>query len=80
MGKIKILDLVWRLRKVCNFCVAGATEILNPELNVKRVDTVSITTVVILKLKWRRAGNGSVISVHRREFARGEIAEFFTSN
>jgi hypothetical protein len=32
-----------------------------------RVDAGSITAVVMLKLKWRRAGNGSVISVDRRD-------------
>jgi len=29
MGCRKILDLVWRLRKFCLLCVAGATEISN---------------------------------------------------
>jgi hypothetical protein len=67
VGWRKILDLVWRLRKFCKFCVVGATEISNPELNVTRVEAGSITAVVMLKLKWWRAGNGSVISVDRRE-------------
>ena len=56
---------MWRLRKLCNLCVAVATEISNRELNVTRVDAGSITAVVMLKLKWWRAGNGSVISVDR---------------
>jgi phosphotransferase system HPr-like phosphotransfer protein len=42
---------VWRLRIYCKFCVAGATEISNQELNVKCVDADSITAVVMLKLK-----------------------------
>jgi len=66
-GWRKILDLVWRPRKVCKFCVAGATEISNRELNVTRVDAGSIKSLVLLKLKWRRAGNGSVISVDRSD-------------
>jgi len=63
----KILDLVCRLRKLCKFCVAGAREILNRELNVTRVDSGSITAVVMLKNKWQRAGNGSVISVDQTD-------------
>jgi hypothetical protein len=35
----------------------------NQELNVTYVDAGSITAVAILKLKWQRAENGSVISV-----------------
>ena len=61
----KILDLVWKLRKFCKFCVVGATEISNRELSVTRVDAGSITAVVMLKLKWRTAGNGSVIRDQR---------------
>jgi len=52
------LDLLWRLRKFCKFCVTGATETSNGELNITRVDAGSITAVVMLKLKWQRAGNG----------------------
>jgi len=63
----KILDLVWKLRKFCKFCVVGATEISNRELNVTRVDAGSITAVLMLRLKWRRTGNGSVICVNRRD-------------
>jgi len=58
---------VWKPRKFCKFCVVGAIEISNRELNVTRVDAGSITAVVLLKLKWQRAGNGSVISVDRSE-------------
>jgi len=65
VGRRKILDLVWRLRKFCNLCVAGATEIL--EINVKHVNAGFITAVVMLKLKWRRTGNRLVISVDRRD-------------
>jgi len=32
-----ILDLVWRLRKFCNLCVAGETEISIRDLSVTRV-------------------------------------------
>ena len=63
----KILDLVWRLRKFCKFCVAGATEISNRELNVTLVEAGAITAVVLLKFNWRRAGNGFVIRVDRRD-------------
>ena len=31
------------------------------------VEADSITAVVMLKFKWRRAGNGSVLSVDRRD-------------
>ena len=58
---------MWSLRKFSKFYVAGATEISNRELSVTRVYAVSITAVVILELNWRRAGNGSVISVDRRD-------------
>jgi hypothetical protein len=47
-------DLVYRLIKCCNVCVAGTTEISNRELNVTHVDAGSITPVVMLKLKRRR--------------------------
>jgi len=57
------------LRKFCKFCVTGASEISNWELNVTLVDTGFITPVVMLKLKWRRAGNEPVISVDRRDSA-----------
>jgi hypothetical protein len=66
----KILGVVWKLRKFCKFCVAGETETANWEPNATRVDAGSITTVEMLTLKWRRAGNGSVISVDRRELER----------
>jgi hypothetical protein len=58
---------VCRLRKFCTFCVAGMTEISNREPNATRVDAGSITAVKMLKLNWRRAGNGSVISVDKRD-------------
>ena len=58
---------MWRLRKLCKFCVAGATEISNWELSAAFVESDSITAMVILKLKWRRAENGSMISVDRRD-------------
>jgi len=54
-------------REDFEFCVAGATEILNWELNVTRVDAGSITAVVMLKLKWQRIGNGSVMRVGRSD-------------
>jgi hypothetical protein len=63
----KFQDLMWRLKKFWEFCVAELTEISNPELNVTRVKSGPITAVVILKRKWPRVGNGSVISVDRRE-------------
>jgi hypothetical protein len=63
----KILDLVWRLRTLCKLCVAGAKEIANQELNVTYADAGSATTVVMLKLKWQRAGNGSVIRAKLRD-------------
>jgi hypothetical protein len=44
----------------------------NRKLNVKRVDAVSITAAVMLKLKWQRAGNRSVISVDRETQAARE--------
>ena len=56
---------MWRLRKLCELRGAGKIEISNWELSVTRVDADSITAVLILK--WRRAGNGSVISVDRRD-------------
>ena len=49
--------------KIMQFFVAGETEISNRQLNVTSVEAGSITAVAILKIKWRRAGNGSVISV-----------------
>ena len=55
-----------KAEKICKLCVAGAADISNRELNVTRVAGGSITVVVIIKLKCRRAGNGSVISVERR--------------
>jgi hypothetical protein len=58
---------VWRLRKFCKFCVVGATEISNWELNKTCMEIGSITAVVMLKLRWRRAGNGSVISVDQTD-------------
>ena len=51
VGRKKILDLVWRLRKLSKLYVVGATEISNRVLNVTRVDAASITSVVMLKLK-----------------------------
>ena len=42
--------------KMLQVCVVGATEISNPGLSVTRVEAGSITAVVMLKLKWRRAG------------------------
>ena len=42
------------------------TEFCYQELNVACVDVSSITAVVMLKLKWRRAENGFVTSVDRR--------------
>jgi hypothetical protein len=53
----KILDLLWRPRKFCKFCVVGATEILNWELNVTHVEAGSVTAVVMLQLQWWRVGN-----------------------
>ena len=55
------------MRTLRKSCVAGATEIPNRELNVTRVDACSLTAVLMLQLKWRRAGNGSVISVEWRD-------------
>jgi len=52
--------------KILQVCVAGATQMSNRELSVTRVEAGSITVVVMLKFKWQRAGNGSVISVDRR--------------
>jgi hypothetical protein len=50
-----------------------ATEISNQELNVTCVDAGFLTAVVMLKLRWWRVGNGSVISVDREpQTARGE--------
>jgi hypothetical protein len=46
--------------------VAGPTEISNRKLSVTHMDASPITAVVMLKLKWWRAGNGSVISVDQR--------------
>jgi hypothetical protein len=63
----EILYLVRRLRKFYKFCVAVATEISNWELNVTCMDAGSVADVVILKLKWRSEGNGSVIIVDRRD-------------
>jgi hypothetical protein len=60
------------------FEITGVTEISNWELNVTRVDGGSIRAVVMLKLKWQRAGNGSVISVDWRDSCC--YAECFTSN
>ena len=54
-------------KKFCKFCVAGATEISNWEIDVTCVEAGSITDVVMLKLKWWRVRNGSVISVDRRD-------------
>jgi hypothetical protein len=74
VGRRKILDLAERLRKFVTFCVAGAIEISSLELNVTRVDAGYITAVVMLKLKRRRAGNGSVKSVDKRDTAaRGKL-------
>jgi hypothetical protein len=42
-------------------------EISNRELNVTRVDAGSLRAVVMLKLKWRIAGNGFVVSVDRKD-------------
>jgi hypothetical protein len=68
IGARKKLDLVWRLRTLCKLCVVSVTEISDRgELNVARVDAGSITAMVMLKLTWRRAGNGPVISVDRRD-------------
>ena len=53
--------------KIFKFCVAVATEISIRELSVTRVEVSSLTSVVTLKLKWRREGNGSVINVERRD-------------
>ena len=52
------------------FEIAGATEISNRELTVTRVGVGSITAVVMLKLKRRRTGNGSVIRVDWRDSGR----------
>jgi hypothetical protein len=41
-GGEKIVYLVWRLRNLCKFCVAGATEISYRELHVTHVDSCSI--------------------------------------
>jgi hypothetical protein len=49
------------------FEIAGATEISNQELTVTCVGAGSVTAVVMLKLKWQRAGNGSVISADWRD-------------
>jgi hypothetical protein len=38
---------------------SGCDRNLKPELHVTRVDAGSVTAVVMLKLKWRGAGNGS---------------------
>jgi hypothetical protein len=62
-----ILDLVWGLRKFCKLCVASETKISNWEFSVTCVGAGSITAVVMLRLKWRRRGNGPVISVNRRD-------------
>ena len=56
-----------RLRELCKFCVEGAREISNRKLNVTRVDSGSITALVMLKNKWQRAGNGSVICVDQTD-------------
>ena len=47
--------------------VAGAKETSILELNKKHVDAGPITAMVMLKLKWRKAGNGPVINVDRRD-------------
>ena len=56
-----------KFEKILQVCVAGAIEISNRKLSVTIADASSITAVVILKLKRRRAGNGTVISVDRRD-------------
>jgi hypothetical protein len=62
----KILVLVWRLRKSCECCAVDVREFSNQELNVTHVDVGSTIAVVMLKLEWQRAENGSVTSVDRR--------------
>jgi len=66
-GVEKILDLVWRLRKLSKFCVVGVIDISRWQLNVTHVDAGFITAVVMVKDQWDRAGNGTVISAVRRD-------------
>jgi hypothetical protein len=49
------------MRKFYKYCVAGATENSNRELNVTSMEAGSIAAVVILKLNWRREEDGFVI-------------------
>ena len=53
--------------KIMQVLCSGCNINLNQELNVTSVDAGSITAVVMLKYKWQRAGNGSVISVDWRD-------------
>jgi hypothetical protein len=62
----KILVLVWRLRKSWECCAVDVREFLNQELNATLADVGSTIAVVMLKLKWQKAENGSVTSVDRR--------------
>jgi hypothetical protein len=50
----KILDMVWRLRTVCKYCVVD----LSLEHNAICVDIDFTTAVETLRLKWLRAGSG----------------------
>jgi len=53
--------------KILQVLCSRSNRNLNQKFNVTCVDVGSITAVVILKLKWQRAENGSVISVDRRD-------------
>ena len=55
------------VEKILNVLCSRCNRTSNRELNVTRVDAHSVTAVVMLKLKWQRAGNGSVLSVDWRD-------------
>jgi hypothetical protein len=53
--------------KILHILCSGRDRNFKSELNVTCVDASSITAMMTLKFKWRRVGNGSVISVDRRD-------------
>jgi hypothetical protein len=55
------------VEKILQVSCSRSNRNLNQKLNVTHVDAGSITAVVILKLKWQRAENGSVLSVDWRD-------------
>jgi hypothetical protein len=55
-----------KTEKILQILFSGYDRNLKSEINVTRVEAGSITTVITLKLKWRRAGNGSVTSADRK--------------